>query len=313
MKVLIFGAAGQLGSELYQRLKSRHEVLGLARREADITQLKQVLEIAHRFLPEVIINAAAYTDVDGCERDPERAFLVNALGARNVAIAAREVEAKLVHISTDYVFDGKKESPYREHDPPNPINIYGLSKLTGEEFVRGQTPKHFILRVAWLYGRTGKNFLKTMLSLSQTEDELRVVNDQWGTPTCVEDLVRQIGLLIETDFYGTYHCTSQGECTRFDFALEIFKNVGYEAEILPNGAFRLIPQNEGLRPITIRPVPSTEFPTPAKRPRYSVLENYFLKLQSLDIMPDWREALRAFLDRLKGEGGIHEGLGIGRR
>lgn len=210
MKILVLGASGKLGSEICRQLGEHHTVFGLGRAQADITDMKALFSAVMDLGPEVIVNAAAWTDVDGCELDPDRAFSVNALGARNAAVVAREVGAKLFHISTDYVFDGKRKSPYREYDPPAPINFYGLSKLKGEEYVREQTPRHFILRVAWLYGRKGRDFLKTVLSLALSQEELRVVNDQWGTPTCVADVVRQIEVLMATDLYGTYRCTAQG-------------------------------------------------------------------------------------------------------
>ncbi|MBC7292878.1 MAG: dTDP-4-dehydrorhamnose reductase, partial [Thermoleophilia bacterium] len=207
MRVLILGAAGQLGSELCSVLGAEHEVIAMTRTEADFAHLSQLLAIARRASPDVIINAAAYTDVDGCETNWDRAFLVNALGARNAAIAAREVGAKLVHVSTDYVFDGRKDGPYFEFDPPSPINVYGASKLWGENLVRKQWPKHFIVRTAWLYDRSGKNFVKTMFRLAREQKDLRVVNDQRGTPTWAADLARQIAKLVQTDWYGTYHCT----------------------------------------------------------------------------------------------------------
>lgn len=279
MRILIFGAAGQLGFELCKELRGEHEVLGITRTEVDITQLEQILEKAKTYDPDVIINVAAYTDVDGCEKDRGKAFLVNAIGARNVAIAARKVGAKLVHISTDYVFDGTKDTPYFEYDPPRPINVYGWSKLVGEQMVKEQNPRSFILRVAWLYSARRKNFVKTMLKLAQERDEIRVVNDQRGTPTFAGDVARQIKLLIETDFYGLYHCTSQGSCTRYEFAQEIFRLAG-------------VP----VRPI---PVSSAEFPTHARRPANTTLENFMLKIQGMDIMPHWRDSLAAQIQKIK--------------
>jgi len=299
LRVLVIGATGQLGSEVCKVLQETHEVIPATRQEADITNLPQILSLAKLVIPDIIINAAAYTDVDGCESNREKAFLVNAVGARNVAIAAREVGAKLVHISTDYVFDGGKDEPYLEYDPPNPVNIYGWSKLVGEQMVREQNPRSFILRVAWLYSAHGRNFVKTMLKLAREQEEIRVVKDQRGTPTFVGDVAHQIKLLIETHCYGLYHCTSQGSCTRFQFAVEIFKCVGYKAESNPDGSVHLIPNTQGLRPITLRPVTSAEFPTPAKRPANSVLENFMLRVQGLDIMPHWKESLAAQIQRIK--------------
>jgi|Deesub1362A_J573_1020465.scaffolds.fasta_scaffold00470_5 dTDP-4-dehydrorhamnose reductase len=279
MKVLITGATGQLGSELYAALAGDFEVIPTTRKELDVTDVTTVRSFVMANEPDVVIHPAAYTDVDGCENNKEKAFLVNAVGARNMAIAARQVGAKLVYISTDYVFDGKKQDPYVEYDPPNPLNIYGWSKLVGEWMVKEQNPRTFILRVAWLYGPRGKNFVKTMLALAREKEELYVVNDQRGTPTFAGDVARQIKALIETDCYGLYHCTSQGSCTWYEFAKEVFRLAGISIRVIP--------------------VTSAEFPRPAKRPTNSVLENFMLKVQGLDIMPRWEESLEAQIQRIK--------------
>jgi len=300
MKILITGATGQLGSDLVKILGNSCQTIPASSADFDITNLKATINSIRNAKPDVIIHAAAFTDVDGCESQWDKAFMVNGLGTRNVAIAAREVNAKLFYISTDYVFDGVKEGVYLEFDQPNPINVYGKSKLWGEEFVKEQLHKFFIIRIAWLYGLNGKNFVKTMLKLAQEREELQVANDQRGTPTYTEDLARQIKELIPTELYGTYHCTSQGSCTWYEFALEIFNHVGYKTEIDPSGSVRLVPNTQDLRPIIIRPVTSEEFPRPAKRPKNSVLENYMLKLQGLDIMPDWRDSLREFMKSMNG-------------
>ncbi len=255
----------------------------------------------------MVIHPAAYTNVDGCETNKEKAFLVNAIGARNVAIATREIKAKLVFISTDYVFDGEKEGPYLEYDPPNPLSIYGWSKLMGERMVLQHNSRSFILRISWLYGPHGKNFVETMLSLARTKDELCIVNDQHGTPTFVEDVARQVQTLIQTDSYGLYHATSQGSCTWYEFSLEIFKHAGYKVEEDLNGSVHLVPKTQdlgsntqSLRPLTVRPVTTAEFSRPAKRPKNSVLENFMLKIQGLDVMPPWQESLKKFMKSIDG-------------
>jgi dTDP-4-dehydrorhamnose reductase len=279
MRILIFGAGGQLGSELC-RVLGHHDLTPFSHKEADVTDLDAVLKLAERVRPDVIVNSAAYTDVDSCESARDKAVLVNAIGARNVAVAARTAGAKLVHISTDYVFDGKKDEPYVEYDPPNPVNVYGWSKLLGERMVMEQNPDSFILRVAWLYGPAGRNFVKTMLSLVRTRDEVRVVNDQHGTPTFAGDVASQADLLIGTESYGLYHCTSQGSCTWYEFAREIFRLLDMDVKVVP--------------------VSSAEFPRPARRPANSVLDNMLLRIQGMDIMPHWRESLREHIREVAG-------------
>lgn len=297
-KVLITGAAGQLGSALSAELAEDFLVVAATREECDVTDLAATMNFVRRHEPTVIINCAAYTDVDGCEAQPERAFAVNALGARNVAIAAREVGAKVVHISTDYVFDGEKRGSYVEWDAPRPINVYGQSKLLGERYVKEQIHRFFILRTAWLYGMKGQNFVKTMLRLAREGQEIRVVCDVRGTPTYAGDLARQIKVLLATDCYGTYHCSSQGSCTWYEFAVEIFESVGFVKERRTKGGVTVISNASNGREIVVKPIPSEEFPQPARRPVNSVLDNYFLRLQGLDVMPDWAESLRLHVPQI---------------
>lgn len=309
LPVLVTGASGQLGSALCSVFEHEFHVVPATRADFDITDLAATRAFIRETAPQVVVHPAAYTDVDGCETNKDKAFLVNGIGARNVAIATHEMEAKLVFISTDYVFDGRKEDPYLEYDPPNPLSIYGWSKLMGERMVTQHNPRSFILRISWLYGAHGKNFVKTMLTLARTKEELQVVNDQRGTPTFANDVARQIQTLIQTDSYGLYHATSQGSCTWYEFALEIFKNAGYEIRPTQNGSAYLVPKTQDLRtntqdltpnpqslkPITLMPVTTTQFPRPAPRPKNSVLENFMLKIQGLDVMPHWKDALREFM------------------
>lgn len=315
LTVLVTGAPGQLGSALCSVLADDFQVIPATRAEFDITDLAATRVFIREAAPQMVVHSAAYTDVDGCEINKEKAFLVNAIGARNVAIATREIKAKLVFISTDYVFDGRKEGPYLEYDLPNPSSVYGWSKLMGEQMVMQQNPRSFILRISWLCGSHGKNFVKTMISLAKTKEELQVVNDQRGTPTFSGDIARQIQALIQTDSYGLYHCTSQGSCTWYEFALEIFKNAGYRVEPAPSGAVHLIPNTQdlrtktqdltpnpqSLRPITVRPVTTEQFPRPAQRPQNSVLENFMLKIQGLDIMPPWQKCLKEFMTAIDNQ------------
>ena len=256
-----------------------HDLIPATHGEIDIVRLPRLVDFARHVRPDVIINAAGYTDVDGCETNKEMAFLVNAIGARNAAIAARKVEADLIHISTDYVFDGNKDGAYVECDCPLPLNIYGWSKLLGERLVLEQNPRTFILRVAWLYGPAGRNFVKTMLALAKDKEELCVVDDQRGTPTFAGDVARQIKKLLDTESYGLYHCTSQGCCSWYEFAREIFRLAGI--------------------PIRVMPVTSSEYQRPARRPASSVLDNLMLRAQGLDIMPPWQESLAAHIGEIK--------------
>ena len=281
--ILITGADGLLGYDLMKTLSQGkdHHVIATNRQRFDITDLEATTSFLEEARPEVIVHAAAFTDVDACEIEKERAFQTNASGARNVALAARRVGAKLVYISTDYVFDGVKEAPYQEEDRPNPINIYGASKWEGERLVQEECPESFIVRTAWLYGIRGKSFVKTMLRLAQTEKEISVVHDQRGTPTWSHDLARQLQALIATDRYGIYHATSQGSCSWYEFALAIFRASGL--------------------PVQVQPVPSERFPRAARRPRNSVLENRRLGELGLHLMSPWEQSLAQFLKVLNQE------------
>lgn len=213
--------------------------------------------------------------MEKAEDDPALAFRVNALGAQNLALACHKFGVKLVHISTDYIFDGTKEGPYEEFDPPNPLSVYGKSKLWGERLVQQVGGEYFILRTSWLYG-DGPNFVRTMLRLAGERDRLTVVADQYGTPTSTKDLVWLIEKLMLTDFYGVYHASNQGSCTWYEFARKIFKLAGKD--------------------VIVGPVPTEAYPVKAKRPQYSVLENRMLQLRGLDVMRPWEEALRDYLE-----------------
>ena len=280
MRVLITGAKGQLGIELKRQfihLIDRGEVGVLVETDLDnldITIQEDVARLLGETGPDVVINCAAYTDVDGCEQDAETAFRVNALGARNLAVAAFGIGAKIVQISTDYVFEGNADKPLREYDPVNPQCVYGKSKELGERLVRATNPRHFILRTAWLFG-DGNNFVRTMLKMAGERDELGIVNDQYGSPTSTVDLGRCIIRLIKTEAYGTYHATCQGECSWFDFARKIFEYKGISVRVYP--------------------LSTVELGRPAPRPKYSVLDNFMLRLIGLDTFRPWEEALQEYL------------------
>ena len=276
MKIIITGAQGQLGQELVKQLDKKYEydVIKTDRDTLDITNIENVNTFILDQNPDVVINCAAHTAVDLCETDIENAYKINAIGPRNLAIVCEKIGAKLVQVSTDYVFDGNGTRPYREDDITCPNSVYGTSKLMGENLVREFCSKYFIVRTAWLYGE-GNNFVRTMLKLSETNSELNVVNDQIGSPTSTVDLAKAIIDLIHTEHYGIYHGTCEGQCSWYDFAKKIFeiKNID----------------------IKVNPVTSDEFKRPAPRPKYSVLDNFMLKLVGLNSFREWEDSLEEYL------------------
>lgn len=291
MKVLITGAKGQLGSQLCNMIKSGKSELGAIPEEykdavvtgidltdLDITDIDRVREYISNLKPSLVINPAAYTNVDGCEENMDLAFKANSIGARNIAIACEEIGAKLIHISTDYVFEGKGNIPYREYDKPNPVSVYGKTKLLGEEYIKSFCSKYFIVRTAWLYGYNGGKFVKTIMKAAADRGSLTVVNDQRGNPTNAEDLCYHILKLGITKEYGIYHCTGKGECSWYDFACKI---VEYSKI-----------------PCTIKPVSSEEYNSAAKRPAFSSLDNMMLRVTVGDEMRDWQDALKCFINNL---------------
>lgn len=281
MRVFITGARGQLGLELSRQLTSFIAPIDLIETDLhnlDIVNLSQVNEMVQTEKPDVIINCAAYTNVDGCETDEATAFRVNAIGARNLSVAAHAAGAKIVQLSSDYVFDGNADTPRREYDPVNPLSCYGKSKAWAERLVRETNPRHFILRTAWLYGE-GNNFVRTMLRLAGAKSELNVVNDQFGSPTSAVDLAACIGGLIQTDHFGTYHATCEGFCSWFEFAVKIFEL----ADIA----------------VKVNPISTEALNRPAPRPKYSVLDNFMLKLIGMNTFRPWEEALEEYLRKEK--------------
>jgi dTDP-4-dehydrorhamnose reductase len=277
-RLLITGAAGQLGQALVLAAgRQGWEAAATDAHNLDITDPEAVWGELSRQRPEVVINAAAATGVDDLESDPDGALRVNALGPRNLAVACRRLGVKLVHLSTDYVFDGTKAGPYVEWDKTEPLSVYGRSKLLGEEWVRQQCPDHFIVRTAWLYGLPGPNFVTAILARGRSlgpEGELKVVSDQRGTPTSAMALAPQLLALAATEAFGTYHATCQGETTWYEFA-------------------RLILETAGMT-VRVTPCTTAEFPRPAPRPANSVLENRLLQVARLDLMPAWQGAFRQF-------------------
>lgn len=280
MKIVITGAKGQLGLELINQLKEniRYDVISTDREELNITDMENVNEFILVNKPDIVINCAAHTAVDLCETDVENAYKINAIGPRNLAIACEKIGAKFVQVSTDYVFDGSGKRPYREDDTTCPNSIYGTSKHMGEQFTKEFCSKHFIIRTAWLYGE-GNNFVRTMLKLAKNNKEINVVNDQFGSPTSTVDLAKAIINLIDTEHYGTYHGTCEGQCSWYDFAKKIFEINNID--------------------IKVNPVTSEEFKRPAPRPKYSVLDNFMLKLVNLNSFRNWEDSLKSYLDKEK--------------
>ena len=277
MKILITGSKGQLGLELVKQLKIKglYKIIDTDRDELDIVDIDNVNEFILSSKPDVVINCAAHTAVDLCETDIDNAYKINAIGPRNLAIACEKINAKFVQVSTDYVFDGNIDRPYREDDNTCQNSIYGSSKLMGENFTKEFCSRYFIVRTAWLYGE-GNNFVRTMLKLSETNKEINVVNDQFGSPTSTVDLAKAIIELIHTEHYGTYHGTCEGKCSWYDFAQKIFEISNID--------------------IKVNPVTSEEYKRPAPRPAYSVLDNFMLKLVGLNSFRNWEDALIEYLN-----------------
>jgi len=277
MKIFITGCNGQLGRALNKIYEKDEQVklINTDVEQLDITNIAQVVTMITQEKPDVIVNCAAHTGVDSCETDIENAYKINAIGARNLSIAAAKVGAKMVHISTDYVFDGNGTEAYSEFAKTNPQGVYGKTKLAGEKFVEQFAQKYFIIRTAWLYGE-GKNFVKTMLKLSETNQIISVVDDQFGTPTSTKEVAKMIKHLIPTDNYGLFHGTCEGSCSWAEFAKEIF---------------RLAQKN-----VEVKGIPTTEYPTPAKRPAFSVLNNTLLQLTTDFKFCNWEKAIAEYIE-----------------
>ena len=281
MRVAITGANGQLGSDLVKAFDAEgHEPIGLTHADIEIANLDSVLGCLRDIRPTVVVNTAAMHHVEHCERQPEQAFAVNALGARNLAMAAHELGAVLIHVSTDYVFDGEAGIPYEERDLPRPLNVYGNSKLAGEYFVSTMLERYYVLRTSAIYGTNpcrakGRNFIELMLKLASERNEVRVVDDEFVTPTATADLANQIVALSSRDCYGLYHATSEGSCSWFEFAQVIFAATGTK--------------------VTLKPAAPGEFPAKVPRPKYSVLENRGLKEQGINVFRTWQEGLAQYL------------------
>ena len=279
MRILITGSNGMLGHDLINVLEDDHDLILTTSKTLDITDKEHVLEFIVENKPDIVINSAAYTNVDGCEENQDLAYGVNGDGVRNLALACRKIDCPLVHISTDYIFNGENTRPWVEDDEIGPISVYGKSKLKGEEAILEILDKYFIVRTAWLYGLNGGNFPKTMLELAKNHSEITVVYDEVGTPTYTPDLAEGISKLIETDYYGIYHLTNSGSCSWCEFARYIFEIAGVDVKVVP--------------------VTASEFARPAPRPHYSVLENKNWISHGFEPLRDYKEAIKEYVELIK--------------
>ncbi len=277
MRVLILGGRGMLGRDLVPIVSAKNQVLGRDIDDFDIADQERVLQELIALHPQVVINAAGYTDVDGSESRKELAFSVNAEGARNIARGCATIGAKMIHLSTDYVFDGFSRVPYREEDPPHPLNVYGSSKLQGERYIQEILENYLIIRTEWLYGRHGKNFVDTIVGKAMQQKELRVVDDQQGAPTFTKDLSLAIDRLIEIEARGILHITNSGSCTWFQFARQILHEKNSD------------------RAVQIIPISSTELARLARRPAYSLMNCQKYEQLTGSKMRPWQEALKEYL------------------
>jgi dTDP-4-dehydrorhamnose reductase len=274
--VAVTGAGGMLGRAVVPALAAAgHEAIALRREHADVTRMAELRRAFAAARPDWVLHLAAFTRVDDCESDPDRAHLVNGLGARHVAQAAAEAGAAVLALSTDYVFSGAATRPYREHDATGPLSVYGASKLAGEQGVRDVNPRHVVVRTAWLYGQGGANFVDTILARARAGEPLRVVDDQRGAPTCASDLAPALVRLAEAGRYGTYHVTSAGECSWHELAVHALRRAGLAAPVAR--------------------IDSATLARPARRPAYSVLSNRLFEHVTGHRMPHWQEAVDRYL------------------
>lgn len=280
MRILVTGVKGQLGHDVVNELAKRgHTPIGVDVEEMDITDASAVEKEMKKEPLDAVIHCAAYTAVDAAEDNREICMRVNAEGTRNIARVCRELDLKMVYISTDYVFDGEGERPWEPDDPRDPLNVYGESKYQGELAVEEYLEKYFTVRIAWVFGVNGKNFIKTMLRLAESQKEINVVNDQIGSPTYTYDLAVLLADMVETEKYGRYHATNEGLCTWYEFAKEIFRQAGVD--------------------IRVNPVSSDEFPAKAKRPHNSRMDKRKLVRNGFRPLPPWQDALKRYLEIIR--------------
>jgi dTDP-4-dehydrorhamnose reductase len=272
--ILVTGAKGMLGTDLCAELSAQHQVTGVDLGDFDLAH-KEAVEAIADLKPQLVVHCAAMTNVDGCETDPDRAYLVNGLGTRHASLACQKLDIPMLYISTDFVFDGTKREPYYEWDSPNPLGHYGRSKLAGETEVRSLLNKYYIVRTSWLYGPNGKNFVASILKKAKETGTVKVVDDQTGSPTYTRDLCNALSLLIQSNLYGTYHLSNSGSCNWYQFAKTALECAGVKAGVLP--------------------IKSHEYPTPTKRPVYSVLNNFAWNKEFKTPLRHWEEGLKDYI------------------
>jgi dTDP-4-dehydrorhamnose reductase len=282
MKVVVIGGNGQLGSDVVRAfVGNSDDVCSLNHADVELANIDSIAQRLKEVRPQVIVNTAAMHHVENCECDPGKAFAVNGIGARNLSLVAHDIDATLIHVSTDYVFDGAKGSPYDESDAPRPLNVYGNTKLAGEHFIRSTSDKHFVVRTSAIYGKSpcrakgGVNFVELMLKLARERGKVRVVDSEFVTPTRTTEIARQMVSLSRSDSYGLYHATAEGYCSWYEFAREIFRLTNTKVSLEVAGP--------------------NEFPSKVPRPKYSVLENRALKIRDLNVFKPWQEGLREYL------------------
>lgn len=280
MKILLLGHKGMLGSDLFLQLGKKHEITGLDKDEIDIASLSECRKAVDENAPEIVINAAAYTDVDGCEKAKEECFNINAEAVKNIAESCRKKNIRIIHFSTDYVFDGNSSEPYKEDHGCNPINLYGAAKLAGERYLQSLSNNYLLIRTEWLYGKNGKNFVRTILEKAGTTNKLEIVDDQIGSPTYTRDLAAAVDLLMGRNIAGIFHITNRGSCSWFQFTQKIL-------------------QETGITGVQVLPIKSDKLGRPARRPHYSVLSMQKFTQATGKIMQPWQLALQDYLQNMK--------------
>ena len=280
MKILLLGHKGMLGSDLLTQMSLHHEVVGMDKEEIDITSADDCAKAIEQTAPQIVINAAGYTNVDGCETAKEECFAVNAEALKNIAVACHRKNIRIIHFSTDYVFNGTGSAPYKEDDDCDPINTYGASKLAGERYLQTLAQNYIIIRTAWLYGVNGKNFVRTILEKAKTTPRLTVVDDQLGSPTHTKDLAAAVDILIEKNAQGIFHVTNRGSCSWYQFAVKIL-------------------QESGIENVEVSPIKSDQLARTAKRPAYSVLSMQKFISTTGKVMQPWQLGLKDYLESVK--------------